>query len=166
MTWLLHGTISKATQFCRNATKIYYFKEFIIYQGLSKSTKQDPVHKLHGLNLLVSFSLQSSSLQKLLWTILQPNLTPFSFLFLLPAFLLVYRPLSFFSKSKNPALTSVVQLFEHCTAKQKFTSWILSQGMCLGCGFSPSQVAWGNQLMFLSHIKVSFPLFLSPFPLL
>ena len=41
------------------------------------------------------------------------------------------------TKNKTEALTGVAQLGGHRPSKQKVTDLILSQGTCLGCGFSP-----------------------------
>ena len=45
-------------------------------------------------------------------------------------------------------------------AKQMATSSVPSQGTCLGCGPGPQVGAYKRQ----THIDVSLPLFLSPFP--
>ena len=54
----------------------------------------------------------------------------------------------------NPDLAGVAQWTEHWPANQKFTGSIPSQHTCLGC----------RRSMYCSHIDVSLPLFLSPFP--
>ena len=57
------------------------------------------------------------------------------------------------------ALAGVAQWIAHQPENTNVASLIPSQGTCLGCGMVPS---WGhvrgNQLMYLSHINVSFPL--------
>ena len=55
------------------------------------------------------------------------------------------------------ALTGVAQLAGHHPAKQKVAGSIPSQGMNLGCGFSPW---WGRQRE--AHMGVSFSPSLSP----
>ena len=70
------------------------------------------------------------------------------------------------------SLAGVAQWIEHQPANQRVASLIPSQGTCLGCGLcalTPSGrllKAEGNRWMFLSHIDVSLPLFLPPFPTL
>ena len=54
----------------------------------------------------------------------------------------------------NPDLAGVAQWTEHWPANQKFTGSIPSQHTCLG----------SRRSMYCSHIDVSLPLFLSPFP--
>ena len=69
------------------------------------------------------------------------------------------------------ALPIVAQLVECPPAERKVASSIPGQGMCLVCEFVGSRF-WagvglhirGNQSMFFSHINVSLPLFLPPFP--
>ena len=58
-----------------------------------------------------------------------------------------------------------VQWVGHRPEKQKVMGSIHSQGTCLSCRPGPQLGAWrGNRSMFLSHINVSLPLFLPPFP--
>ena len=63
------------------------------------------------------------------------------------------------------ALAGVAQWIEHWPANQKVASSIPGQGTCLGCwpGYWLGGVR-GNRLMSLSHVSVSLPLFLPPFP--
>ena len=66
---------------------------------------------------------------------------------------------------KTTALAGVAQWMEHRPVHQKVTSSIPSQGTCLGCGPGPHLGrARGNWPVYLSHISVSLPLFLPPFP--
>ena len=51
----------------------------------------------------------------------------------------------------------MAQFIECHPRKQKVASLIPRQGTCLGYGHKR-----GNQLMFLSHISVSLPFFVSP----
>ena len=66
---------------------------------------------------------------------------------------------SFISKSSSSTLAGVAQWIEHWPANQRVTSWIPSQGTCLGCGLGPQ---WGV-LEKQPHIDISLPLFLPPF---
>ena len=65
-------------------------------------------------------------------------------------------------KKKTPQLdlTSVTHWAGCGPAKQKVTSSVPLQGTCLGCRFLPQLEACtgGNQLIFLSHIRVSLSL--------
>ena len=60
------------------------------------------------------------------------------------------------------ALAGVAQWIEHQPVNQRVTSSVPSQGTCLGCGPGPQLGSHKKQ----SHIDVSLPLFLLPFPLL
>ena len=69
---------------------------------------------------------------------------------------------------KNPysALTREAEWLGCPPAKLKIASLISGQGTCLSCRFGSlvGMSTRGNQSIFLSHIDVSLPLFLSPFP--
>ena len=69
---------------------------------------------------------------------------------------------SFLIKLEGIALASVAELVGHHSVKQRVAGSIPSQGTCV-VGLVP---LWGgyesNQLMFLSHINISLPLFLHP----
>ena len=69
-------------------------------------------------------------------------------------------------KESQIALAAVVQLVRYHPAKRMVAGSIPGQGTCLGFRFHPQVRAplRGNQWMFLSHIDVSLPLFLPPFP--
>ena len=61
-------------------------------------------------------------------------------------------------------LAGVAQWVECQPVNQKVTGLIPSQGTCLGHRPDPGWGAVrGSQMIFLSHINVSLPLFLSPF---
>ena len=73
------------------------------------------------------------------------------------------------SKCSLDALAGVAQLVECHPANQKIASLVPGQGLRLDCRSGPSRlghVRRATQLMFLSHINISPPLFLPPFPLL
>ena len=55
----------------------------------------------------------------------------------------------------------MAQWFEHQPANQKVTSLIPSQGICLGFGRGSQLGECNSQSIFLSHIDVSLPLFVS-----
>ena len=69
-------------------------------------------------------------------------------------------------KIENEALAGMASWIEHCPAKSKVTGSIPSQSTCLGCRAWSAFGAYvrSNRSMFLSHMDVSFPLFLPPFP--
>ena len=74
----------------------------------------------------------------------------------------------FLLKITNFALASVAQLVVHHPTNWKVASWfpsIAGQGTCLGCRVRPclGQVQEATN-QFLSHINVSLPFFLPPFP--
>ena len=58
------------------------------------------------------------------------------------------------------ALAGVAQWIDCWSVNQRATGSISSQGTCLGCGPGPHLGAWQRQ----SHIDISLPLFLPPFP--
>ena len=64
------------------------------------------------------------------------------------------------------ALTGVAQLVGRRPARRRVASLMTSgRGTCLGCRFGPDWgCARGNGCKFLSHIDVSLPFFLPPFP--
>ena len=63
------------------------------------------------------------------------------------------------------ALTYVAQLVGYIPAKGTVTGLIPSQSPYLGCRFGSYRAhPRGNKSMFVSHIDVSIPLFIPPFP--
>ena len=69
------------------------------------------------------------------------------------------------TRIQKNALADVAQWIEHWPVNQKVTGLIPSQGTCLGHRPDPGWGAVrGSQMIFLSHINVSLPLFLPPFP--
>ena len=69
-------------------------------------------------------------------------------------------------RTYHPALTGAAQLVVYCPSKQRTAGSIPGQGTCLACRFG--SWSWSVQeameTMFLSHMDVSLPLFLHPFP--
>ena len=57
-------------------------------------------------------------------------------------------------KTPEKALAGAAQWMEYQTANQKVTSWIPSQGTCLGCRPGPQEGTHEKQ----PHIDVSLPL--------
>ena len=60
---------------------------------------------------------------------------------------------------ERPALANVAQLGEHCPINQKAMGSIPGQGTC------PGWDACWRQLIDVSHIDISLPLFIPPFTL-
>ena len=70
-----------------------------------------------------------------------------------------------FKKQDSLALNGIIApLFGYRSEKRYVTSSIPGQGACLGCGFSLSWGPYDRQLIDVSHIGISLPLFLPPFP--
>ena len=85
------------------------------------------------------------------------------------------RSLFFFKKKFCLALTSGAQLVGHCPAKQKVTGSVRIMAHAWVAGLVLPAPGWGTQerqqisvshIMFRSHIDVSLPVFLPPFPFL
>ena len=66
--------------------------------------------------------------------------------------------------AKEVALAGVAQWIECQPVNQKVAGSIPSQGTSPGCGPGPQLGAYKRQLMYLLHIDVSLPVFLSLFP--